>query len=325
MKLLPIFIFFWAIVPRFSAAQTCCSGGVPVSSNLGFQSTEAHITQLSFSGDFNFLKTLKSGSETLDDDQRLRTTQSYIFRGAHALSDRFTIEVFLPFVRQTRRITSLTGNTDRESTFGIGDPVVLALYKVLDKNVTIRIGGGPQIPLGDFQQTNDRGLTLVEDLQPGSGAWDLITMASLEFVPSARPSSLLFLNAIWSKTGSNPNARGGTQTYQFGNDIQVIGGYSDQVLLDSWILTPGALIRYRWADRDQVNQNDLPGTGGSFLFGALSLGIPFIQLSSNLNLNFEWPLWSNVNDTQLAPSYRMNIGWSYTIEPSSNVISINDQ
>lgn len=293
-----------------SNAQTCCSGGVPVSSNLGFQSSDEKSIHVSISADLNFLRTLKTESSVLDDDQRLRTTQSYLLRGAYSLSDRLTVEGLFPIVRQTRRITSVSGSNDREATFGVGDPVALLIYDVLKKGVTFRLGAGPQIPLGGTEQTNDRGLRLLEDLQPGSGAWDVIVLASLEHNLKSRPSSLIYINSILSFTGVNNNARGGAQTYEFGNDIQIITGFSDQILVFNNIITPGLSFRYRHADRDLISGSELPGTGGNFLFTRLSNAIPFPKANSSLNINLELPIWSRVNDTQLSPTYTINIGWS---------------
>ncbi len=308
-------------------AQTCCSGGVPVSANLGFQSEETQVTQIGVSADFNFLRTLKTGTETLDDDQRLRTTQSYILRAAHTWHPRWTAEVFLPVIRQTRRISSASNTgIDRESTFGIGDPVALLIYKITDREVTWRVGLGPQIPLGSTTQTNQRGLFLVEDLQPGSGAWDVIAMSSLEMSLAQRPSALLYANAILSLTGSNNDARQGLQTYEFGNDIQATIGYSDQFLLGSAILQPGLSFRYRHAESDRVDSADLPGTGGDFVFARFSNAIPIGKKGSSLNLNVELPIWSRVNDTQLSPSVVLNIGWFYRIDhkTKSDIIQIDN-
>ncbi len=302
------------LIPSLTAfTQTCCSGGVPVSSNLGFQSSDERSIHISLSADLNFLKTLKTESSVLDDDQRLRTTQSYLLRGAYTLTDRLTIEGLFPIVRQTRRITSTTGALDKESTFGIGDPVALLIYDVLKKGVTFRLGAGPQIPLGGFEQSNTRGLRLLEDLQPGSGAWDLIVLASVEHSLKSRPSSLLYLNSIFSFTGVNNQARGGAQSYEFGNDIQLIAGYSDQVFVFNNIIAPGFSFRYRHAARDLINGSALPGTGGNFLFTRMSNAIPFPKINSSLNINLELPIWSRVNDTQLSPTYSINVGWSKKI------------
>lgn len=323
IRITSIFLVF-ILVPFGGQSQTCCSGGVPVSSNLGFQSSDEHTIQLSLSADLNFLKTLKSGSETLDDDDRLRTTQSYIFRGAYTINSRLTVEAFLPLVRQTRRITTSTGSFDKEATFGIGDPVILGIYNLIQKDVTLRVGGGILLPLGSFTKKNNRGLILLEDLQPGSGAFDFVSFTSFEFPLVNRPTSLFYLNNIISITGANDNSRGGLQTYEFGNDIQVIGGFSDQLLIGKQIVSPGASLRYRYASRDRVNGNDLPGTGGDFLFLRISNSIPFPRLKSNFNLNVEWPILSRVNETQLAPSYILNFGWSTTIEnnePNQSIIN----
>ncbi|MFT6807327.1 MAG: hypothetical protein ACJA01_000547 [Saprospiraceae bacterium] len=303
-------------------AQTCCSGGVPVNSNLGFQSSDKGGVQLSLSADFNILKTLKSGSRKLDDNDRLRSTQSYILRGAYSISKRWTIEGFLPIVRQTRRITTSSGAFDREETSGVGDPVLLGIYNVIQKAFVLRVGAGPQFPLGAYNKLGSRGLLLFEDLQPGSGAWDMIFLASAEYSLFSRPSSLLYLNAIMSQTGINKNSRGGTQAYEFGNDVQVIAGYSDQLLIGNQILSPGVALRYRYADRDEVNQIKLPGTGGSFVFARISNSIPFPQLKSSLAVNLEVPIWNKINETQLTPSFGINVSWYLKLESKKAYLSI---
>lgn len=316
------FLLFAASFPLLG--QTCCSGGVPVSNNIGFQSSTAGTVQLSINGDFNFLRTLKEGSQRLDDDLRLRTTQSYILRGAYAIRNRLTIETFLPLVRQTRRVENNFGSIDRQATFGIGDPVFLGIYDLIQKELKVRIGGGPQIPLGSFSERDDRGLFLLEDLQPGSGAWDIILFSSVEYNLKNRPSALLYLNTIYSLTGTNDNARNGAQAYRFGNDIQFIGGISDQLLLFDQVVSPGLSIRYRHAERDQIDKNESPGTGGDFVFARISSSIPFTKWNSSFNFNLEFPIWTRVNETQLSPSLVFNFGWSRVFESKKEYDALID-
>jgi len=304
--------------------QTCCSGGVPVSSNIGFQSAEAQSTQLSITADLNFLKTLKTGSDRLDDDQRLRTTQSYLFRIGHTFNKNWSVEGLFPYVRQTRRISTQATSSDREATNGLGDPLALLIYSRHISNVTYRLGIGPQIPLGSFTERSSRGLTLLEDLQPGSGAWDVIGFFGLEAHLQSRPTALIYANVIQSWTGTNEEARGGTQSYEFGDDIQIIAGYADQVLLGSILMSPSGSMRFRKASRDQVNHDDLPGTGGTFVFGRLSNSLPFPKLNSSLVMNIELPLWTKVNETQLAPSFGFNFGWHLKIEKKNNLNIISE-
>lgn len=305
------------------SAQTCCSGGVPVSSNIGFNSGNQGLLQLSLSADFNTLQTLYEGSTDLNDKLRTRKTQSYILRSAYNFTNRFGIEGFFPLVRQTRNIITNRGESDFESTFGIGDPIVLFLYDVIKSKINWKIAAGPQIPIGSYQQTNSRGLTLLEDLQPGSGAWDLVLFSSLEYQLPERPTTSIYLNAIYTSTGSNPDSRGGLQIYEFGNDVQLIGGLNDQLLVLGRVVTGGLALRYRKAGRDKIDNINGTGTGGEWLFTRISLGTEFFKTSS-LTLNFELPISTYVNETQLSPDHIINISWfkSFELKNKSTVESI---
>ena len=104
------------------SSQTCCSGGVPVSSYLGFENDEKGMLQFALSADFNILKSLYSESDLLDDRNRKRATQTFILRSAYSIRSDLTLEIFIPYVHQSRSIYGVTG-VNNESTLGIGDPV----------------------------------------------------------------------------------------------------------------------------------------------------------------------------------------------------------
>lgn len=310
-------ICFFFLIASSLYSQTCCSGGVPVSSNLGFNQSDKGVVQLSLSFDFNRLSTLYDGSTSLDDELRIRTTQSYIFRTAYNISDVFGVEAFIPFVRQTRNIITNSGADDFASTTGIGDPILLAFYDVLKGPTNIRLAAGPQIPLGSTSETNDRGLTLLEDLQPGSGAWDLISMFSLDYQFLSRPTLTGYFNGIYSWTSENGSSRNGLQAYEFGNDIQLIVGLSDQLLLFNRIVNPGLSFRYRNVQRDRINQIEGSGTGGNWVFARASIGVEFIK-QSLLSINYEIPLHTFVNETQLSPDRIINISLYKTFKTIKN-------
>jgi len=288
-------------------AQSCCSGGVPISSNIGFSNKEAKVLQLSINADFNFLSTLFSGDVRLDDDLRKRTTQSYIFRGNYSINSRLSAEWFIPFIRQTRSIYGNTSEIDFESSFGIGDPIALLNYQIVKEPISISLGVGPEFGLGSFSNTNNRGLLLVEDLQPGSGSLDWIIYGSMESRFFLRPSSSLFARFIYKNSGSNPNSRNGRQEYKFGNDLQLIAGVSDQFFLFNQLLTPSLSLRYRTTKRDQIDKMENSGTGGNWLFGKLSIGMEFAN-NTSVNIQTEIPLYSFVNETQLSPDVILGIG-----------------
>ena len=160
---------------NYSYSQTCCSGGVPLSANIGLPAGEKGSWQFSLSYDYNQLKTLKSGSTELDDDLRERLTQSILFETGYTFSNRFSIDLFLSYVRQERHIFTFQG-TNSTVTNGIGDGVLLFKYNFLPDNLktTAMVGIGPKIPFGATDKTSDSGIALPADLQPGSGAWDAV-------------------------------------------------------------------------------------------------------------------------------------------------------
>lgn len=297
--------FVLLVLVNVNYAQTCCSGGVPVSSNLGFNQGDKGLLQLTLSTDFNKLATLYQDDTSLADNLRERTTQSYILRGAYNLTNRFGIEAFLPIVRQTRNIVTNGGENDFESTFGLGDPIALLFADVITIPFQWRLAAGPQFPLGNTNELSSRGITLLEDLQPGSGAWDLVMMSSIVYQLKSRPNMSVYLNGIASITGANSNSRNGLQTYEFGDDIQFIAGANDQVLLFNRIINPGLSIRYRNAARDRINNIESTGTGGEWFFARVSVGVEFVK-QSQLTISYEAPLYTRVNETQLSPDRIIN-------------------
>lgn len=319
-----IYIASLLLCTSMAYGQTCCSGGVPVSSNIGFSNKQSSTLQLSLSTNFNTLTTLYSGSNALVDDQRKRTTQSFLARAHYSFNDRFALETFIPLVRQTRTIysSSVANQVDFESTFGLGDPIVLASYKVINSAVQLTVGAGPQIPLGGFNRTNSSGFTLVEDLQPGSGAWDLVLLGIVDYNLPSRPSTNIFSRVIYSSTGENPNARSGLQTYEFGDDIQIIAGVADQFLVGSRIIVPSLALRYRSAQRDAVDSIVSSGTGGEWLFAKATLGVEFFWQSS-ISFDIELPLYTFVNETQLSPNSIFTISWSKSFSFIKNDVLIN--
>ena len=305
--------------------QACCSGGVPTSSNLGMEPADGGLFILSLGADLNFLSTLKSGSTRLDDELRDRSTQSYLFRAAYSFSASTSVEVLLPYVRQTRTIVTNAGVDDNQNTRGVGDMSLLATYKWLDKNVSLRTGIGLSLPTGDFDQSDDRGLFLLEDLQPGSGALDIIFYNSIGFhLSKTRPTSLAFFRTIYALNGVNKESRNGAQTYQFGDDLQLILGYTDQYLLGSQLVSPDLGVRYRSVQRDLVDGIPNSGSGGDFIF--LRYGLNW-TISPDYSFYFggELPIYGQVNETQLAPTYSLNIGFTATINTLQNneIIIIN--
>lgn len=315
-----IYLFFFLFCKNIVFSQTCCSGGVPVSSNLGLPSAEGKTLQLNLSYDLNNLNTLKTEREIINDQSRKRTTQSVLLELGYSLTDKLSIDAFFSYVRQER----LINDDDLTSTNGIGDMVFLLKYQLMNEKENgsnLFLGVGSKIPVGASDLKNNNDITLNADLQPGSGAFDWIGWGqwsqSLNFRPSMQVASTL----IYSYKGINNNYLG-VNEYQFGREWSWSLGVSDQLLIGKQLVQPALQFRYRKANADSFNAEALPSTGGNWLFIIPGTSIWFGK-NFSLETNVELPLFAKVEGTQVTPTYRLNIGVFYKIpfsKKSSNNI-----
>ena len=295
-------------------AQTCCSGGVPLTGNLGMPSAISGTWQISPSYDLNYLNTLKTGSMVEEDASRKRITQSLMLEAAYSISDHISVSTLFTYVFQSRIIDQF-GTQNRDFLSGVGDAVMLLTFRTggrENQKWELLLGAGPKIPLGRTNMTNSDGIAFSADLQPGSGAWDAIVWGLLSRQGAFRPSSNLSLRLIYRNTGVNDDFLG-FSSYRFGNELQVITGISDQVLLGRGIFNPSMLIRFRTTGPDLLGGNDLPNTGGYWVY--LIPGIVY-QSSPGFHarLAVEIPLYSYLQGIQLTTDFRLTAGLYFRIK-----------
>jgi len=297
-------------LPGYS--QTCCSGGVPLSGNIGFEGAESGTLQMELSYDLNYLATLKTGSEIYEDGTRQRTTHSLLVKAGYSIKHWLAIDALFSYVFQGRRIT-FDDQINQVDTRGLGDAVLMAKFILLnlpEAGSELQLGIGPKLPLGRSDLTNNFDITLNADMQPGSGSWDLITWSyyARQFVK--RPTTVVSARIVGRLNGTNREYLG-TQTYRIGNSVQFYLGIGDNVVWGNMILSPSLSLRYRYADGDQINGQTLENTGGQWinLLPAVSW-----HLSPNSILHFvpELPLYSEVGGTQLTPTFRMQLGFYHS-------------
>ncbi len=308
---------------NLTQSQTCCSGGIPLSNNIGLEFSEEHTLILGISYDFNNLNTLKNGTETLDDDSRLRTTHSVLVNAGYGLSKRLSIESLFTWVNQ-RRIISQFGSENLAQTQGIGDAIVLLSYSILKNtpsNWNVNLGLGVKIPLGSSTETNAQGITLNADLQPGSNAWDMIYLLGASKTFDFRPTMTFSSRVVYRQTGENKTYLNDS-TYEFGNGIQAYLSVSDQFLIKRSLVNPGISFKYRNAKKDKIQGFDIPNTGGDWIFVIPNFSI---QLFQNITFNAaaELPLYSRPDGIQLTPTYRITTGFLFNLFNKPQAITIN--
>ncbi len=305
------------------AAQTCCSGGVPLSNNLGLPNEGRGVLLLGINYDYNNLNTLNAGSERLDDDSRKRITNSVLLNLGYSFTDNLSAETLFTWVNQTRTITQF-GNENFTETTGIGDAVFLVKYaipNILGVGSQINLGLGAKAPLGKSDTSTNQGILLTADLQPGSGAWDGLGWISLSKGVGFRPSATVSASFTYRSTGENNSYLNDTSVYEFGNALQANLGYMDQFLLFNTIVNPGLILKYRKAGIDKIDNSDIPNTGGDWVFLRPEVSI---QLSPSIALQarLELPIYSNVDGTQLTPTTRFTTGLSFKLnKKETNIIN----
>ena len=301
--------FFYAINLN---AQTCCSGGVPLSNSIGMPLSEKGVLQIGLNYDYNNLNTLNNGSETLDDDSRLRITHSILLNTNYSITKNLSAEGLFTWINQRRRITQF-GNQTLNQSSGIGDAVFLLKYNFIGKQSNLGIGLGTKIPLGSSTEVDSRNILLINDLQPGSNAWDIIYWLSGSINLNIRPSFSIFTRLTYRNTGTDHEYLGNS-TYKYGNEFQGFLNFSDQFILLKTIINPGLSFKYRNTVKDETGGGALDNTGGNWVFL-----IPSFSINVSPNIAFstraELPLYSNVDGTQLTPTYRLTSGFILKIKP----------
>lgn len=309
-----LFLLLTLTIGQIGIAQTCCSGGVPLSNNLGLPNEGKGVLLVGLNYDYNNLNTLNAGTEKLDDDSRLRITNSVLLNLGYAFTDKFSVETLFTWVNQTRTITQF-GNENFTETSGIGDAVVLLKYTIPDilgDRTLLNLGVGTKAPLGRSDILTEQGIQLTADLQPGSGAWDGLGWVSISKGVNFRPSATISGSFTYRLTGVNQDYLNSTATYEFGTVIQTNLGYTDQFLLFNTIFGPGLIFKYRKAYEDKIDGSGIPNTGGEWVFVRPEMTVQLTQ-DISINTRLELPLYSYVEGTQLTPTLRFSAGLSFKL------------
>ncbi len=312
-RIMVLLVAIMVIIYQPSYCQTCCSGGVPLSANIGLPSADKGSLQFLLSYDYNLLKTLKSGSTELDDNLRERVTQSVLVSTGYTFNHRFSLNFLFSFIRQERHIFTTLG-TNSTITNGVGDGILLFRYNILSKNANTSLlaGLGPKIPMGSTDKTSENGITLPADLQPGSGAWDIVFWSTFSQSLSFRRSMAVVVTSTYRATGVNPDYLGSI-AYEFGDELQIIAGIADQFVIGGGIWDPSVLFRYRRAGRDKSNEVVIDASGGEWIF--LLPGIKYAVIPAmSVSASIEIPLYSYVNNTQLTPTCRFTASVYYKFD-----------
>ncbi len=317
-------VLFILAGPFGSAAQTCCSGGVPLGGSLGLGAADKKSLQILLTYDYNAINDLVSFSERLDDDTRSRTTQSSIIEVNYGFNHRLSFTGVVPFIRQTRNIKAFAGE-DFTAVQGVGDMVFLAKYRLVNPanllNIDWVVAVGPKVPTANTDHVNNQGLTLAADMQPGSGSLDGIFWSY--FLKSRflkNPNFGLVAVTMFRYSGENRNYNT-TQTYRFGNEFQFNIGLN----YSAFVKRPidfSTFLRYRKQTEDLIDGGVFPSSGGQWVYIIPGVNISFSP-SWSFRLSGDVPLYRKLDGTQLTTSYKITAALLFSIPLAKNELFIH--
>jgi hypothetical protein len=311
------------VIPHQVLPQACCSGGVPLGGSLGLGTAEHKSLQFLITYDYNAINDLMDVSRHLPDDTSSRTTHSSILEINYGLSTRFSVAGVFPVIRQVRNIKAYVGARDITATQGLGDVALLFKFRVLNPEKLSDwegvVGAGPKFPTGRTNFTNNLGLALAADMQPGSGSWDGLFWSFFQKRNIYHPNISLMGVTTFRYSGENRKYNQ-TQMYRFGNEFQLNMGGNYSTYLQ-WPLDIFAWFRYRAQTEDFIDGNVFPGSGGQWVYFIPGANIHFSP-NLSLRLSGDIPLYRQLKGTQLTTSYRLTLSLSYNLPLQNESIII---
>jgi len=209
---------------------------------------------------------------------------SFLAVGGYSIKERETV------------VRSSVDNSTEKINFrgdGLTDITILGKYQVIIptilSQINFTIGGGVKLPVGTYNLRDD-GTRLSIDLQPGTGATDVLLWGNFYKGFQSLYFSV-FANFLYRYPGINLDG------YKFGDEyiLSLMGEY---YLTDYLIISGG--MRIRLAEEDFWGGRFLPSTGG--IYYDFLPGLIYSEGFYSLKLFYQAPIHRNVKGIQLSTS-----------------------
>lgn len=282
-------------------AQLCCTTGSASASSFEVGVTPKNSLRVSFGHEYNSLNGTFEGSKRFDNNiVGSGSVQAYTIQAHYGITRRWGVTLSTPYVKSRRTFD------DGQNTFlasGIGDLNFLLKYSLKPLNIAssteIAVGTGFKLPNGSKNVVDD-GTSLNFNLQPGTGAWDLILWGYYykTYLPSGWSGTLSALIRI---PGTNSDG------LQYGNEL-----FFSIVVNRRISKSTQFSLRFKGRNSSQVTINDYenPNTGGIITFIAPSVVWNPIHLFS-VETGVDIPAFFSVSGTQQALDFRSFIDTSF--------------
>jgi len=295
-----IFLF-----PSILESQTCSCAATPLFNPLDFATLKNRKWHFELTYKYHSTNDLVEGSEKVKDDtDRQRTAQFVLADARYALLPNLTIRATFSWVRHYREIG--ISFSEPVQTKALGDGLLTVQYSPFPYTETMKteisLGAGLKIPTGENNARAD--VTASEDMQPGTGSWDLMGWAFVSQQVPLGTWTEIFAGFYSRFNGSNDRG------YQFGNEYSVSLGLRAPAAKRLMLSIYG---RYRWAGYDKRFDSDIPNTGGNWVYIVPSASW---NISDNCGIKseIELPMYRNLNGyRQFTTTFLVSISLFYQI------------
>ncbi len=303
-----LLIVFVTILPQEIFPQACCTVGTSISSGVERSVIKHKNLSAAFFFQHNILNNTYQATNKIEDPlNRESAVSDFTLELEYGIAERVSVLLVGGYTNKSRTttITDPEINSSEEITFtgnGFSDIVILGKYEIVMPDIILplgaTIGAGAKLPTGSYT-LEENGTRLSIDLQPGTGASDLLLWGHINYsFPILRIS--INANALYSYAGTN------IDNYRYGDEVlaSVNGTYG---IAD--FLAINLQLKGRYADRDYWDGRFLPSTGGTYI--DLTPSLIYVEGNFNLRILAQFPLYRNVKGIQLTVSEKLGAEMRY--------------
>lgn len=281
-KLFAILLISLFHLPQQASACDACGcalGGF----NFGIiPQNEAHFVGVKYSQAHFYAEMWHAGQREYSNDRYQRLD----IMGRVALRERLQLNVVLPYM-----YNQMKGSHESETLRGLGDPMLMVNYKVLDQKGNpmeswlhnLWLGGGAKAPLANFEFSQTTQL-INPNFQLGSGSWDYLTMANYTTMKNRWG---LNVEGVYKINTAN------SIDYRFGNQYNVQGSVFYKPKAEKILPIPMLGVYHEKAGMHTFEGFYQVNSGGSATFGQAGVQVQFSNMM--LHANYQLPINQSFN------------------------------
>ncbi|GAB4286933.1 MAG: hypothetical protein Kow0098_02750 [Ignavibacteriaceae bacterium] len=313
MKKKIIFTAFLFLSAECIFSQSCCTAGTTASNGVERAGQEKYVLSLAVGVNHNSLTSAYESTNKTDDPLNRRSDiTAILFEAEYGLSDRVSLLFIASYFIRERTTTLLNTSSGIKEDYtlggsGPGDIIVLGKYEIIKADIlsafSFSVGGGAKLPTGQFRN-EDNGTRLPIDLQPGTGAADLLSWLHASFKLPAEKTGF-GLSVLYRYPGTSLDG------YRYGDEI--ISTLS-VFYYPLEFLSVAAAVKSRFAAEDYWGGRLLPSTGG--VYHDLVASLSYNETRWQFRIQTAFPLYRNLKGIQLAPTsvIAAEIGFSFDLK-----------